>query len=557
MSDEPLYLSNLWPPVRPGAGRASTAYESMEAVGLVRRSAVAGIHTLLPLGLRVRDRLAAISRRAFEHRGFATVSFPALQSRTIWEQSGRWSVYEAEGALFTVSGGAAGDMCLAPTSEEIAVDTLRADLRSYRDLPVRLSLSSAKFRNEVSPRGGLMRAREFEMADAYTFDRTHTGMVESYRLLNDACAAALSGMGIRGVMQIDADGGSISRRASTEHVIMADFGQSEFLACTTCGYRGAAEVVSGVLSGNEARDGEEPIVKVMAFLLEATGRVAAVAIRDELRVSTRKLAAVVGESVSLISDEDFRIIFGREPGELNPWDAVEKADHLVYDDSVAVLDRFGIADGPNMRSGACWSGFDEFPMVTPVASEVNCAAEGMRCARCGEGHLEPIESVELAHVFELGDQYSRNMGLRYVDRDGSESAPLMACSGIGITRCFQTLAGLYQDRHGLRWPAGVGPADVHVIGLRFDRAEVKDRVAGVVSVIAENASVLVDDREAGTGDKFAYAAALGIPYQVVVSPRQDPDEVELIDRWTGRKGLLSLRAVAARISRTPGRDGRK
>ncbi|MGY1980934.1 aminoacyl--tRNA ligase-related protein [Nocardia gipuzkoensis] len=557
MSDEPLYLSKLWPPVRSGAGRTSTAYELMEAVGLVRRSAIAGIHTLLPLGLRVRDRLAAISRRAFEHHGFATVSFPVLQSRTIWEQSGRWSVYEAEGALFTVSGGDAGDMCLAPTSEEIAVDTVRADLRSYRDLPVRLSLSSAKFRNEVSPRGGLMRAREFEMSDAYTFDRSNTGMAESYRLLNDACSAALSGMGIRGVMQIDADGGSISRRASTEHAIMADFGQSEFLACATCGYRGAAQVISGVLSGNEAPGSEEPVVKVMVFLLETTRRVVAVAIRDELRVSTRKLAAVIGAPVSLISEEAFPIVFGREPGELNPWNAVEKADHMVYDDSVAFLDRFSIADGPNMRSGACWSGFDEFPMVTPVASEVSCAVAGMRCARCGEGYLESIESVELAHVFELGDQYSRSMGLRYVDRDGSESAPLMACSGIGITRCFQTLASLYRDRHGLRWPVGVGPADVHVIGLRFDRAEIRDRVAGVVLAMAENASLVVDDREAGTGDKFTYAAGLGVPYQVVISPRQDPDEVELVDRWTGRKELLSLQAAAARVSRTSEHAGTK
>ncbi|MFD9418032.1 aminoacyl--tRNA ligase-related protein [Streptomyces goshikiensis] len=245
MNDVPLYASRLWPPVRPRTGDASAStLDLLHALGLIARTDATGVHSLLPLGLRVHDRLTAIARHAFEERGALTFAPPTLQSRTLWEQTGRWDVYRREGALLTVSSSSGEEMCLAPTSEEIAAATVREHLRSHRDLPVRLSLSTTKFRDELSPRGGLMRGREFTMADAYTFDTGPDTMRDSVDFLNEACTAALTGMGLTGTFTVPADGGSISAGPSTEHLVLADNGQGTIVACTHCGNRGDGAVLA-------------------------------------------------------------------------------------------------------------------------------------------------------------------------------------------------------------------------------------------------------------------------------------------------------------------------
>lgn len=546
MDEPPSFLSSVWPPLRPTVDLSMSTYALLEAAGLVRRSPVSGVHTLLPLGLRVRDQIAAISRRAFERQGFGAVSFPALQSRSMWEESGRWAIYQDEGALFVVDGGSAGEMCLTPTSEEIAVATVRTDLRSYRDLPARLFLSTPKFRNEMSPRGGLMRAREFEMADAYTFDAHADGMGESVQSLNEACSAALSNMGLHGALQVGADGGSISNGPSTEHIVIADFGESNFLACTYCGKRGAPELVSGLFISEPDKSTTEPVVKVMVFA-GAGGRVVAVMIRDDLHVSTRKVAATLGEPVAFLPADRIASIFDREPGTLNPWDAVKHSDVALFDESVTNLKRFTIADGSQLRAGVRWDGYGGLPAIAPAGRDLHRAVPGLRCGHCGTGRFEEIEAVELAHVFELGRQYSAKMGLRFAGADGNPGVPYMACSGIGITRCLQTIAGQFRDRSGLRWPAGVGPADVHVIGLRADQPEARERIMMVAQTLAKAARVIADDRHAAAGDKFTFASLLGVPCQIVVSPRQDPGEVELISRWTGRRRVTDLSQAVGEV----------
>jgi|GEM_PF-2409972 prolyl-tRNA synthetase len=548
MDEEPLFLSALWPPMRRVSLPGPDTFSLMEATGLVRRSPVAGVFALLPLGVRVRDQLARISRSAFERTGFSTVSFPTLQSRDMWEQSGRWDTYVSEGTLFTLDGGAAGAMCLAPTSEEISVTIVRSDLRSYRDLPARLFLSTSKFRNEVSPRGGLMRAREFEMADAYTFDSTPGGMRESVRRLNDACRIALTGMGLRPSFQVAADGGSISSGPSTEHVMIADFGQSHLLACPHCGNRGAAELLTGLFTDAPGSGEAEPVVKVMAYISQSTRRVVAVLIREDLRVSDRKVTSALGEPAVLLPADQVRGTFDREPGTLNPWDALKHAHLVLFDGSVSHLPVFTIASPDGLRTGITWDGSTGFDAVAPEATDVHCAVPGLPCSRCGVGRFEGVNAVELAHVFELGLQYSARMGLEFIDAEGLPQAPYMACSGIGLTRCLQTVAGKFRDHLGLRWPTRVGPADVHLVSLRSDITEVRDKTHQVARAFARSVRVLADDRPVIGGDKFAYASALGVPFQVVISQRMADDEVELINRWTGRRELTTLTQAVAEVT---------
>ncbi|QKZ23900.1 proline--tRNA ligase [Streptomyces chartreusis] len=539
MTATALYASRMWPPVRRGAGEATdSTLDLLYRLGLVARTGATGVHTLLPLGLRVHERMSAIARSAFEERGALTFAAPTLQSRALWEKTGRWQAYQAEGALLTVRSSSGEEMCLAPTSEEIAAATVGEHLRSFRDLPVRLFLSTSKFRDELSPRGGLMRGREFTMADAYTFDASTHGMRESVAFLNDACTAALTGMGLSGVFQARADGGAISAGPSTEHLVLSDAGQSTIVACDHCGNRGDGAVTPAL----PPPPPDAPVVNVIAFILthpDGDIQPAAVAIRSDLKVSTRKVAAATGAlRVALIEPQDLPGILGKEAGTLTPWDVAGSPDTLLlFDSSVAELDEFAISDGGDgLRSGLSWEGDRRLPAlkVSGRGRDLAEAVDGSRCTRCPGTHRQ-VRAVEVAHVFELGTQYSQPMKLAFTDTAGRDAVPWMACSGIGITRCMQTAADLHRDHHGLRWKPGTGPADVHVTVLRADQAQMRERTDRLVQdLTARGLSLLVDDRPLAAGEKLRYARLLGLPHAAVLSPDRPDDEIEVINRWTGR-----------------------
>lgn len=540
MHDTPVYASRLWPPARRlAANPTASAIELLDALGFVSRTDATGVHTLLPLGLRVHDQLTQITRAAFEQRGANTVGFPTLQSRTLWNETGRWDAYQAEGALLTTQSRSGEQMCLAPTSEEIAVATVRDHLRSYRDLPVRLFLTTSKFRDEISPRGGLMRSREFTMADAYTVDEGPEGMRASADFLNEACRAAVLGMGLTGVFQATADGGSISAGPSTEHLVLAGIGQSTILVCDHCGHRGDSAVITG-----RPAPADDPVVNVIAFALthpDGATTPAAVAIRSDLQVSPRKLAAASGAAhVVLLDPAQLPDVFGKQPGTLTPWDCRDTP--LYIDVAVAHLDDFAISDGADgLRRHLSWAGSSDLPALTPTSTDLHCATEDMGCGRCDDGHYHDTRAVEVAHVFELGTQYSAPMNLSFTDDHGTRHPPHMACSGIGITRCLQTLADLHRDHQGLRWKPRTGPADLHIAVLRADLPEVRARTDKVVRHLQQRgARLFVDDRAEAAGEKFAYARLLGIPHTIVLSPQQDDEQIELIDRWTSRTQRMPI-----------------
>ncbi|MEU5193661.1 aminoacyl--tRNA ligase-related protein [Streptomyces scabiei] len=548
MTTVPLYASRLWPPVRPRTGDASAStLELLHTLGLIARTDATGVHTLLPLGVRVHDRLTAIARRAFEERGALTFAPPTLQSRTLWDQTGRWDIYRREGALLTVASSSGEEMCLAPTSEEIAAATVRDHLRSHRDLPVRLSLSTIKFRDELSPRGGLMRGREFTMADAYTFDTGPDTMRESVVFLNDAVAAALTGMGLTGTFTAPADGGSISVGPSTEHLVLADSGQGTIVACTHCGNRGDG----AVLAAQPPPPGPDPVINVIAFTLtlpDGAAQTATVAIRSDLHVSPRKIAAVTGAArVDLLDPGLLPDQLGRQAGTLTPWDAAGAPDVLpLYDLSAAGLETFAVSDGDGgLRTSVRWSGTRGLPALHPRGTDLHHATEHSGCGSCRQGRYSVLRAVEVAHVFELGTQYATPMKLRYSDPAGHPATPWMACSGIGITRCLQTAADLNRDRHGLRWTPGTGPADLHIVVLRADQPGMRDRANRLAHRLTDRRiSVLVDDRPLPAGDKLRYARLLGLPHAAVLSPGHPDTEIEVITRSTGRTTRADLSHIA-------------
>ncbi|MEU6162849.1 proline--tRNA ligase [Streptomyces tanashiensis] len=538
-----IRVSTLWPPVRPRSiDLDATTHGLLEAVGVIREADLAGSFALMPLGVLIRDRIEAIIRRSFVEHGFGAIMLPVLQSRAIWESSGRWQTYADQEALFRVVGrGEEATACLGPTSEEISVVTVASDLVSHRDLPVRLYQSTSKFRNELSPRGGLLRAREFEMADAYTFDADRAGMLAAVEALNAACQSALSRMGLPGVQRIPADGGDISKAPSTEHVVRSELGQSQFVECPACAYRADPEVAVAAFphpDRHPAADAGAQTVKVMAFGCVRAGEelVVSVVIRGDLQVSLRKVVEILeASSVRALSEAEFRASFSVEPHTLNPAIALSASDEVLFDTSVADLRDFTtVSSATGLIHGANWG---EGPLLDQVIPEhpvaVHAADAGLWCGRCGEARFEVHRAIELGHVFELGDRYSTPMGLRFVDREGRDSAPLMACSGIGVGRCLQTLADAFRDERGLNWPAEVAPAQVHMIVAARGEEPERDamRLQGVLA--ANGISTLLDDRDVSLGERFRYAWALGLPHHVVVSSRTREGVYEHTDRTTG------------------------
>lgn len=553
-----IRTSTLWPPVRPRSiDLDAPTFKLLEAVGLVRQLDLAGSFALMPLAAMIRDRMEAIIRKSFVERGFGAAVLPVLQSRAIWENSGRWKLYADSGAMFRVAGRSGEEnACLGPTSEEISVSVVAADLKTYRDLPVRLYQSTQKFRNELSPRGGLMRAREFEMADAYTFDAMREGMLAAVEDLNAACCSALTRMGFPEVLTIPADGGDISKAPSTEHAVRSDTGQSEFVECPQCGYRADPEVAVAAFPRPDLRaaaGGDANVAKVVAFqeTKDGTDLLVCVVIRGDLQVSARKVAEVLKASaLRMLAEAEFRDAFGVEPHMLNPVVALQASDEVLFDTSAAQLRNFTIA-GPagDLCHGANWGVGPLLGNVLPRgAVAVHTADAGLWCGACGEGLFESCRSVELGHVFELGDHYSAPMGLRFTDRKGRSTAPLMACSGIGIGRCLQTLAHLLRDEHGLCWPAQVAPAQVHMI-VAASSEEAESRARRLQEALIENGiTCLVDDREVSLGERFRYARALGLPYQVVVPSRAADPGFEWIKRATGARGQVDAATLISMLA---------
>lgn len=552
-----IRASALWPPVRPRSiDLNAKTFELLEAVGLVRQLDLAGSFALMPLGTMIRDRMEAIIRKSFAEHGFGTVVLPVLQSRAIWESSGRWKLYADSGALFRVVGRGEEEIaCLGPTSEEISVSVVAADLKTYRDLPVRLYQSTQKFRNELSPRGGLMRAREFEMADAYTFDATREGMLASVEHLNAACRSALVRMGFRHVLAIPADGGDISKAPSTEHAVRSDTGQSKFVECLQCGYRADPEVAVAAFSRPDlhgAASDDANTAKVVAFqgTKDETDLLVCIVIRGDLKVSARKVVEVLKASaLKILAEDEFLDTFGVEPHMLNPAIALEVSDEVLFDTSAAQLRNFTIAGPTDVCHGANWGVGPLLADVSPAgAVAVHAADAGLWCGACGKGLFESCPSVELGHVFELGDRYSVPMGLRFTDQEGRSAALLMACSGIGVGRCLQTLAQLFRDERGLCWPAQVAPAQVHMF-LASPGEEAESRARRLQEVLLQNGiTCLVDDREVSLGERFRYAGALGLPHQVVVPSRAADARFELTERATGASQKVDATTLVTMLS---------
>jgi prolyl-tRNA synthetase len=532
--------------------------------GYIRRVA-AGVYSLLPLGLRVVHKIERILREELGRAGAEEVLLPMVHPAELWQESGRWQKYGAE--LLRIKDRKGAELALSPTAEEAICDLVRRDVKSYRQLPLTLYQIQDKFRDELRPRAGLMRGREFIMKDAYSFHATVADAEREYRNMYDTYLRIFRRCGLD-FRAVEADTGAIGGSMSHEFQVLAASGEDAIVACDACDY--AANLEKAELARADAppaaataplaevhTPGAGAIAEVTAMLGEpvtrfvktlvyvADGKPILALVRGDRDVHELKLKAAAGaEALELASDATVREVTGAAVG----FAGAHGRSVPVYADPEVAAIPSGIT-GANKTD---WHvrGFNlgrDVPGATIV--DLRTAAAGDACARCAGGRYRAWRGIEVGHVFFLGTRYSEPMKVTFLDADGHDKPMLMGCYGIGVTRIAAAAIEQNHDADGIRWPMALAPFHVVIVtaGKEPELARVAEQLEDELGV--RGIEVLYDDRDERPGAKFKDADLIGIPLRITVGKRGLAEgKVELKRRDQKEARLVPLGVVAAEVA---------
>jgi prolyl-tRNA synthetase len=530
------------------------SHRLMLRAGMIRKL-TSGIYTFLPTGLRALDKVARIAREEMDRAGALEILMPAVQPGDLWKETGRWEFYGKE--LLRFKDRHDRDYCLGPTHEEVVTDLVRHEVRSYRQLPLNLYQIQTKFRDEIRPRFGLMRGREFVMKDAYSFDRDEEGANVSYQAMYQAYCRIFARLGLR-FRAVEADTGSIGGNFSHEFMVLAETGEDTIAACPACEYGANLEKAEAVVPpgtkpaapqawAKVATPGQHTVEEVAKFLsvpasqviktliFEADGRPVAALVRGDRELNEVKLKnALKAETVNLASPEQVKawtkapvgfagpvglsvetILADRELGLGTDYVVGANAadEHLVHVD---------------LERDCSLTGFADLRSVAP----------GDPCPKCG-APLGLTRGIEVGHVFKLGYKYSQAMKAVYLDEQGKEQIIFMGCYGMGVSRVIAACIEQNHDASGIIFPPAVAPYQVGVLCLD-PKGEGLAKAEEIYAWLGQQGlEVILDDRDERPGVKFKDADLMGWPMQVVVGSKGlSRGIVEVKDRRTGQKSEL-------------------
>ena len=524
--------------------------------GMIRKTA-AGLYSYLPLAWRSILKIEEVIREELDEIGAQEMLTPILDPAEIWQDSGRWDAYGPE--MMRLRDRHGRDFVLGPTHEETFTDLVKNELRSYKQLPVTLYHIQDKFRDEMRPRFGLMRGREFIMKDAYSFDATVEGMQKSYEDEKAAYARICERCGLR-ALPVAADSGQIGGDTSVEYMALAEAGEAELVWCD-CDYAADVEAATVGIAweegpGTECERIETPcegsIAALAAYLgvsEQACRKSFAIIAEDETPVlcllpGDHELNEVKAEHAFGhydIMNEEQMAEYGLVKGYMGPIGADERV-RVVADISLKESKSWLVGaneEGYHIK-GACPGRDFEVDTWLDLAS----AKEGDACPRCGKP-LHGARGIEVSQVFQLGTKYSEAMGATFMDEDGKEKPFQMGCYGIGVSRTLQAVVEQHHDEQGIIWPVCVAPYEVEVVPLDL-KGDVWDAAAAIADDLIElGIEVVVDDRNERPGVKFNDADLMGFPYQVVCGRRGVKNgTVEIKDRATGEREDVAIADVA-------------
>ena len=513
------------------------SHQLMLRAGMIRKLA-AGLYTWTPLGLRVLRKVEAIVREEMDRAGAIEMLMPSIQPRELWEETGRWQKFG--GQLLKIKDRKDGEFCYGPTHEEVVTDFARAELRSYKQLPLNVYQIQTKFRDEIRPRFGVMRAREFLMKDAYSFHLGHESLADTYQAMYDAYTRIFTRLGLH-FRAVNADTGAIGGSASHEFHVLADSGEDAIAFSDNGDYAANVEMAEAVSPGprpgptEDLRDVETPTQKTcedVAALLDIPlvrtvksvalvgeqGFVLAL-VRGNHSVNEIKLAKLAGlADYRLATEAEIAEHLGSEPGFLGPVKPA-KPITVVADRSVAAMADFVV--GANRKgyhlAGVNWG--RDLPEPDVVA-DIRNVVQGDPSPD-GQGRLGIARGIEVGHVFQLGQKYAEAMKATVLDADGKAQVMHMGCYGIGVSRIVAAAIEQNHDASGIIWPAPMAPWQVAVciINPKNDPAVVEAAVALYEQLQSAGLEVVLDDRGLRPGVMFGDIELIGIPHRVVVSGR--------------------------------------
>jgi len=546
----------------------TAAHALMLRAGYIQQLS-AGVYVYLPLLYRTLSKLSQIVREEMEAAGAVELLMPALQPRELWEESGRWERYTAvDGIMFAFKDRRGATNCLGPTHEEVITDILRREIKSYKDLPKCAFQIQTKFRDEIRPRFGLMRAREFIMKDAYSFDADEAGLDISYEAMRLAYRRICERIGFR-FRAVEADSGAIGGSGSQEFMVLADTGEDTILFCDQCEYAANQERAQSRLPEFPQDTEEKPMEAVFGegltgvdrlakflnipdakttktMIYQADDQVVAVAVRGDSAVNEIKLANTLGCKVlRLATPETIKALTGAEVGYAGP---------LGLPASVRILADHAVGNRVNFECGANRTHYHNInvnfgrDLPLPEFGDFKLAKGGEGCPRCA-GRLQAARGIEVGHIFKLGSKYSTALNLRYLDTEGKSNVVIMGCYGIGISRMAAAWIEQNHDDKGIIWSPNIAPFDAHLIGLNLEDPAVSAHAEQVYQTLTQaGVEVLFDDRPGRAGEKFSDADLIGIPARLTISKRtMEQGKIEFKLRREPKAEVITLEEAQARL----------
>ncbi|MDP8240775.1 MAG: proline--tRNA ligase [Candidatus Hatepunaea meridiana] len=534
------------------------SHRLMLRAGLIRMLS-AGIYSYLPLGWSAMRKASQIVREEMDRIGGQEFQLPALNAIEVWDETGRNKEFGDE--MFRLTDRKGHVHCLAPTHEEIICANARGQLRSWRDLPQIWYQIQTKFRDEPRPRGGVLRMRQFIMKDAYSLDRDEEGLDRSYELHSEAYKRIFQRCGLEFFI-VGASSGLMGGSKSQEFMFESEAGEDEVARCDNCEYAANMEVASSRIDRVEGSDpctltevatpDQRTVEEVSTFLnipkdrlvktlvyVNPSGLIMALVSGDD-ELSEDKFTAIAGGPIRPATAEEVMDRMGADIGFLGPH-----GDHKIpiFAD-LRLKDCSGLATGAN-RNGYHVMGLEFGRDVVPDKYvDLRKIKDGENCPSCGK-LLRIVRSIELGHIFKLGTKYSAAMGAVYLDETGVEKPIVMGSYGIGIERILAAAIECNADEYGVRWNSALTPLDAIVIPLNSsDEAVVKQADEIYTQLTQAGFKTLLDDRDARPGMKMKDADLIGIPTQVIVSPRNlEKGIVEIKSRWSGERSYVKPEEV--------------
>jgi prolyl-tRNA synthetase len=534
------------------------SHKMMFRTGMIRKVS-SGIYAFLPLGWRVYRKVEAIIREEMDRAGAQEVSLPAIHPAELWQETGRWYEYGKE--LLRMTDRHDRQYCFGPTHEEVITDLARKEIRSYRQMPINLYQIQVKFRDEIRPRFGVMRAREFIMKDAYSFDVDEKGLDVSYWKMYEAYERIFTRCGLV-FRPVEAESGLIGGSFSHEFMALASTGEETIASCTSCDYAAnvkKAEVFSPDHAPKEGKRNKkmgkvstpdittidaladflkspaENLVKTLVFDSDK-GAVAAL-VRGDHDVNEIKLMTVLNASrLELATDEAVENITQSPKGFAGP---VGLKIPIIADHALKTMVNF--VTGANEQDAHLINVNVDRDFHVDQFADIRMAVEGDRCPRCGQG-LRFDRGIEVGQVFKLGTKYSESMKATYLDDKGNEKPIFMGCYGIGLARTIAAIIEQHHDDDGTIFPISVSPFHVSVVPVNDQNRRLVDRAEKITHELAqEGFEVLLDDRAERPGVKFKDADLIGIPLRVTLGEKNfAKDLLEIRNRGTGQTRVVRI-----------------